>query len=182
MTEPDIARVVEILETDHVSWALIGAHAVSLVTEPRATPDFDFIVEDTKIDCVVRELAAEFGELDKNDVGAAIQLRAIDVDLVRPAIHPLLRIALESTRTIGDWRVPRTEILVVLKFLAAVGSWRARSKRMQDMGDICSVCRGAVGELDRALMLELSELVYPGAEREFSELLGRIDRDEPISI
>ena len=31
-------------------------------------------------------------------------------------------------------------------------------------------------------MIELSKLVYPGAEREFAELLGKIDRDEPIAI
>jgi hypothetical protein len=173
---------VEILETSHVNGALVGTHAVGLVTEPRATPDFDFIVEADKIDFVVRELTRELGELDKNDIGAVIQLRTIDVDLVRSTAHPLLEVALECTRTIGGWRVPRSEVLVVCKLLGTVGSWRARHKRMQDMADLCFIWQAAVSELDRALMLELSELVYPGAEREFSELLGKIDRNEPISI
>ena len=177
-----MARVIEVFETSHISWAVIGTHAISLVTEPRATVDFDFIVESGRIDCVVRELTAEFGALDEHDLGAVIQLRTIDIDLVRSTIHPLLGIALDGARTVGDWRVPRTEVLIALKFLATIGTWRERGKRMQDMADICRVCCAAAGELDRALMLELSKLVYPGAEREFSELLDKIDRDEPISI
>jgi hypothetical protein len=36
--------------------------------------------------------------------------------------------------------------------------------------------------LDRARMIELSRYVYPGAEIEFGELIGKIDRGEPISI
>jgi hypothetical protein len=182
MTEADIARVIEVFETNHVRWAIAGAHAIALITEPRATVDFDFIIESATIDGIVHELTARFGQLDENDTGATIQLRTIDVDLVRSTVHPLLEIALDQLRMVGDWRVPRTEVLVVLKFLGVVGSWRARNKRMHDMADICRVCHAAAGELDRALMIELSALVYPGAEREFSELLGKIDRDEPISI
>jgi hypothetical protein len=33
----------------------------------------------------------------------------------------------EQTRTIGEWSVPQTEVLIVLKFLAAVSPWRARN-------------------------------------------------------
>src|SRR5438309_12064665 len=79
MTEPDMARVIAIFETTQIRWAVIGAHAVSLVTEPRATVDFDFIIESARIDSILRELTAEFGQLDANDTGAAIQLRAIDI-------------------------------------------------------------------------------------------------------
>ncbi len=34
----------------------------------------------------------------------------------------------KATRTIGEWKVPRTEVLVVLKFLAAVSPVRNRRK------------------------------------------------------
>jgi hypothetical protein len=40
----------------------------------------------------------------------------------------------------------------------------------------------SAGIPDRARMIELSRLVCPGAEREFSELLDKIDRGEPIAI
>ncbi len=78
--------------------------------------------------------------------------------------------------------VPRTEVLVVMKFLSAISPHRARSRRRQDVTDLSHVYETARGELDRALMLELYRLVYPGAEREFADLLGKIDRDEPIAI
>jgi hypothetical protein len=139
-------------------------------------------VEGAKLPAVVRGLAKEFGELDEADIGAAIQLKAIDIDLIRSTNHPLFQAALEQTRTVGDWKVPRTEVLVVLKFLAAVSPVRNRRKRRQDVTDLSYVYESAGDDLDRALMIELSKLVYPGAEREFGELLDKIDRDEPISI
>lgn len=50
------------------------------------------------------------------------------------------------------------------------------------MTDLSYVYEIAGDGLDRALMTELARLVYPGAEREFGELLDKIDRDEPIAI
>lgn len=182
MSETDIARVVEVFETSRAGWALVGAHAIGLVTEPRATADFDFIVEGAKLGKVTRELTKVFGELDEHDIGAAIQLKAIDVDLIRSTNHPLFQVALEQLRTIGDWKVPRTEVLVVLKFLAAVSPFRSRDKRIHDVGDITLIYLTAGATLDRAMMIELARLVYPGAEDEFRGLLDKIDRRDPISI
>lgn len=59
---------------------------------------------------------------------------------------------------------------------------RDRRKRRQDVTDLSYVYEIAGDGLDRALMTELARLVYPGAEREFGELLDKIDRDEPIAI
>src|SRR5690606_15735582 len=136
--------------------------------------DFDFVVEERKLRAVVTELEKVFGELDREDVGAAIRLRAIDVDLIRSTDHPLFKAAIEHTRAVGDWVVPVTEVILVLKFLAAVNPWRGSDRRAQDFVDLRSVYR-AVGRdaLDVALMNELAALVYPTAEKEFGELLGR---------
>jgi hypothetical protein len=182
MSATDVARVVRVFEATRARWALVGGHAIGMLTEPRATADFDFIIEGAKFDDVMGALTKEFGQLDGNDIGAAIQLRAIDVDLIRSTNHPLFQRALEHVRTIGKWKLPRTEVVLVLRFLAAVSAWRARHKRMQDVSDISSMYAVAGEELDRALMLELAALAYPGAEREFSELLAKIDRGDPISI
>jgi hypothetical protein len=182
MSETDITRVVEIFEAKRARWALVGAHAIGLLTEPRATADFDFIVEGSKLGAVVRALTKAFGRLDELDIGAAIQLRAIDVDLIRSTNHPLFGVALEQLRAVGDWKVPLAEVLVVLKFLAAVSPRRDPVKRMQDITDIARVYRPAQAELDRPMMVELSKLVYPGAEVEFAELLDKIERGEPIAI
>jgi hypothetical protein len=182
MSEADVAGVIEVFEAKQAGWALVGAHAIGPITEPRATADFDFIIEGAKLRGVVRELTNKFGELGENDIGAAIQPKEIDVDLIRSTNHPLFQEALTQLRTIGAWKVPRTEVLVVLKFLAAVSPWRNPDKRGQDVTDLRRVYRTAGDELDRAMMIELAKLVYPGAEREFRELLDKIDRGDPISI
>ena len=130
---------------------------------------------------MVRRLAKEFGELGETDIGAAIQLEAIDVDLIRSNNHPLFQAALRQVRTVVDWKVPRTEVLIVLEFLAAVSPHRAPRRRRQDVTDLGNVYEDHRGDIDRAA-IELSRLVYPGAERELGELLDKIDRGEPIAI
>lgn len=183
MTEADIVRVVEVFEANHARWALVGAHAIGLLTQPRATADFDFIIEGSKLRAVLNGLTAAFGDLDASDIGAATQLRAIDVDLINSTNHQVFAEALARVRKVGEWNVPRTEVLIALKFLAAINPWRDRDKRAQDILDLRTVYR-TVGadQLDRDEMLELAGFAYPGAEREFSALLGKIDRGEPISI
>lgn len=129
MTEADICRVIEAFESCHVRWALVGTYAIGLVTEPRATPDFDFIVETAGLASLLRWLAKELGELGETDMGAEIQLRAIDVDLIGASKHPLFHAALEQVRTVGEWKVPPTEVLIVLKFLTARSPRRERHRR-----------------------------------------------------
>jgi hypothetical protein len=183
MTEADITRVVGLFEQLGARWVLVGAHAVGLLTEPRATADFDFIVEGRRTRAVIRALADAFGELDEQDIGAAIRLRAIDVDIIRSDNHALFREALDRAKSIGEWKIPPAEVVIVLKFMSAVSPWRNLDKRAQDMVDLRTVYH-AVGadDLDRDYMIKLSASVYPGADREFAALLARIDQGEPIEL
>jgi hypothetical protein len=181
--EATITRVVEVFEGVGAKWALVGAHAVGLLTTPRATADFDFIVEERKLRAVLDELGRVLGELDARDIGAAVRLFAIDVDLIRSTNHPLFKEALTRTERVGDWNVPRPEVLIVLKYLSAISPWRSAEKKAYDIGDLRSIYR-AVGRerLDLGLMTRLSGLVYPGAERGFEALLERVDAGEPVEV
>jgi len=160
----------------------VGPHAIGLLTEPRATADFDFTIEDRKLNTILRALSAEFGDLGQQDIGAAIRLSAIDIDLIRSTNHPLFREALAQTREVGTWKVPRTEVIVVLKFLSAINPWRNQDKRVQDLADLRTIYHAAGDELDRAEMARLAAMVYPRADREFCELLDKIDRGEPTAL
>jgi hypothetical protein len=183
MNEADVVRVIQVFDANHAKWALVGAHAVGLLTEPRATADFDFIVEDRKINAILRGLAAAFGDLGEQDAGAAVRLATIDVDLIRSTNHPLFREALERVRDIGGWKVPRTEAIIALKFLSAVNPWRNQDKRAQDLVDLRTIYHAVGGDqLDRDEMIQLAGLVYPHADREFRELLEKIDRGDPVSL
>lgn len=181
MNAEDLDRVIGVFTARQVSWVLVGAHAVGLLTEPRATADFDFVVEGRRLDDVISGLAEQFGDLGANDIGAAVQLKSIDIDLIRSNNHPLFQEALLQSRKVGSWNVPRTEVLVVLKFLAALSPWRHKNKRRLDIIDIASIYE-AVPALDREFMIGLSRLVYPGAETEFCTLLETLDRGGAISI
>lgn len=181
--EADVTGVVEVFEANRAAWALVGAHAVGLLTEPRATAGFDFIVESAKLSKIVRDLTARFGELDPREIGAAIQLTSIDIDLIRSTNHPLFEEALRQVQAVGAWKVPRTETLIALKFLAAISPWRNRDKRALDIVDLRRIyLEVGADQLDRDEMLRLGGLAYPGAEAELRGLLDKIDRGDPIAI
>lgn len=180
MAEPDVSRVTDAFEAAGAAWVLVGAHAVGLLTEPRATVDFDFIVDGRKLQDVLARLREAFGDLGEVDIGAAVRLVAIDVDLIRSTNHPLFAEALRLAEPVGVWRVPPPELVVVLKFLSAVSPWRNVDKRHHDIGDLGRVYRATAP--DRAAMLQLAALVYPGAEDELDALLTRMDEGLPITI
>lgn len=181
--EERIAQVVAIFQRVETRWALVGAHAIGTLTQPRATVDFDFVVEESKLRAITKALEETFGDLDLVDLGPAIRLRALDVDLIRSATHSLFGEALDHVRLVGEWKIPVPEVLIVLKFLAAVSPWRDPSKRMYDAADLRTLYL-TVGkeELDADLIHRLAAQVYPGAEVELEALLGRIERGEPVTI
>ena len=182
MNASDIIRVLEVFEANQAQWVLVGAHAVGLLTQPRATADFAFIVESQKLDSIVHDLAASFGDLGERDIGGAIELAAIDVDLIQSANHALFAEALRDVRLLGQWRLPRTEVLIALKFLSSISPWRNRTKRALDIVDLRAIYLAVGARLDRAELIRLGGLAYPEAEREFGELLAKIDRGDPLSI
>lgn len=181
--EERIARVVDVFRRLDARWALVGAHAIGALTVPRATVDFDFVVEESKFREILKVLEQEFGDLDAVDLGPAMRLRALDVDLIRSTTHSLFREALSRVRPVEGWRIPVPEVLIVLKFLSAVSPWRERTKRMQDVVDLSTLFLTiGRGELDEELMRTLAAQVYPGAESEFDGLLERIEKGEPVTI
>lgn len=183
MSQVEISRVVEVFESNKAKWVLVGAHAVNVLTEPRTTADHDFIVDARKLKAIVRNLTAAFGALDVADIGVALRLTAIDVDLIRSTGHPLYQEALRSAQIVGEWKVPRVEVLIALKFLAAISPYRSRGKKIRDISDIGELFEHLGSEnIDCEAAARLGELAYPGGERELRSLLDKIKNDEPITV
>ena len=182
MGDEHASRITEIFDEVGAKWVLVGAHAVGMYSEPRATIDFDFIVEGRKINRVLQRLREEFGELDEQDIGAAVRLKAIDIDLIRSTNHALFAEVLSASGRRGDWTIPTREALIALKFLSLVSPWRNTAKRMQDATDLVKLV-APVGRdgLDLDCVLRLGGLVYPGADKELEETLDRIERGEPLT-
>ena len=182
--EHDIEVVVETLNNAKVKWVLIGAHAIGILTQPRATVDYDFIVEGQKIKQVIHMLETRFQRnLEVEDSGAGVTLRAIDVDIIASTSHPVFKAAIEGVNQIAGWNVPSLEKLIVLKFMSMISPWRGRSKRTQDLADLqklyLSIDRN---DLDVDEMANLAATVYPRADEGFVDLLNSIDNGEPIEI
>lgn len=183
MGDEHASRITEIFREVGAKWVLVGAHAVAMYGEPRATVDFDFIVEGRKINAVLERLREEFGELDEQDIGAAVRLKAIDIDLIRSTNHALFAEVLSASATRGTWTIPSREGLIALKFLSTVSPWRNAEKRMQDATDMVKLVNPVgVQGLDMDLLLRLGARVYPGAETELEEMLRRIDAGEPLTV
>ena len=181
--DDNIVRVVRVFAEVQIEWVLVGAHAVGLLTEPRATEDFDFIVDQRRLWQLIKALEAEFGELDMVDLGPALRSRVLNIDLIRSGNHPLFADALASSTAASGWRSPSVEALLALKFLAMISPWRDRRKRAVDLADFIAVYTSQDPvDLDLAALAALAAKVYPGAENELVELLRRIDGGDQIEI
>ncbi len=181
--EDRLAKIIAAFEAAGARWCLIGAHAVNLYTEPRATADFDFVFDDRKERKVLAALVDAFGALESVDVDAAVRLPGLNVDLVRASTNELFRAALTHATERDGWRVPPIEVLLALKYLSATSGFRARARKAQDATDLMRLYESVdEGALDRALLRELTSKIYPGAADDFDALLDKIERGEPITI
>lgn len=178
-----IHRIVQVLDRLGVQWCLIGAHAVGEYTVPRATEDVDLLIDDRRMPKILSELETQLGDLDADDIGPAVRLRVAAVDLVRASSNAVFRATLKDAVTIGQWRFPAREALIVMKFMAATSPFRGLDRRRQDMVDLIALYRSVdPGDLDRARLTELASTIHTGAAEELLELLAKVDADEPILI
>lgn len=182
MMEENLRRVIGAIERAGAEWALIGAEAINLYVQPRATEDFDLVVSGGRFAHVMEEIRKEFGSPPEVDIGPAVRLPSLAIDLIRSTSHELFREALSQAQKRGDVRVPPPESLIALKFMSAVSPWRKDEDRKQDALDLIRLYRENAPRLNRAEMVRLAALVYPGGDREFTAMLDKLDRGESISI
>lgn len=175
-------RVIDVFTRVGARWSVVGAHAVNLYVEPRATVDIDFVVDARKMKPLLRALEEEFGALDTTEIGAALRVTNLSIDLIRGDNHPLFRAALDEAQEREGVQVPPVELLLVLKFLAATSPWRDVADRKQDLADLIRLYRAAGADLDREATLRHAARVYPRAEVELAGILDSIDRGEDVNV
>lgn len=180
--ENNLRRTIAALERAGASWVVVGAEALNIYVRPRATEDVDIVVAGGRFAYVLEEMRKEFENPQEVDISAAVRFPGIGIDLVRSTTHALFRIALERAVTKGPLRVPPPEVLLALKFLSCISPWRADVDRKQDALDLIRLYQTVAPHLDRAEATRLAGLAYPGAEREFTALLEKIDRGEEVKI
>src|SRR5436309_1689872 len=152
--EETFRRFIAVLERVGTRWALVDAR---------------------KLRVLLDAVRAEFGEIETVDLGVALRIANLSVDLIRSDNHALFRLALDLAEEREGVRIPPPELLVVLKFLAAVSPWCNVADRKQDEADLLRLVQARGEDLDRAAALGYAQRAYPGAERELAALLERID-------
>jgi len=180
--EENVQRIVRVLRSTGVAWAVIGAHAVDLYTRPRATEDLDIVVDARRLKTVLAALHAEYGDIEVTDIGPALRLPAISLDIIRSDMQPVFHKAVHLAVDHGGLPVAPAELLVVLKYLAAISPWRSPEDRQQDASDLIRLVRTLGEALDRETVLQHAQGVFPGAQAELAALLQRIDRGETIVL
>lgn len=180
--EETYRRVIDVLTRVGARWSVVGAHAVNLYVEPRATVGIDLVVDARKMRPLLRALEEELGALETTEIGAALRVTNLSIDLIRGDNHPLFRAALDEAQEHEGVRVPPVELLLVLKFLAATSPWRDVADRKQDVADLIRLYRATGADLDREATLRHASGVYPRAEIELAAILDRIDRGEDVSV
>ena len=180
--EETYRRVIDVFTRVGARWSMVGAHAVNFFVEPRATVDIDFVVEAREMKPLLRALEEEFGALETTELGAALRVTNLSIDLIRGDNHPLFHAALDEAEEHEGVRVPPVELLLVLKFLAATSPWRDVADRKQDVADLIRLYRAAGADFDRKVAMRHASRVYPRAEEELAAILDRIDRGEDVSV
>ncbi len=180
--EDNLRRTIATIERAGATWVVVGAEAVNVYVGPRATEDVDIVVAGGRFTHTIEEMRKEFENPQEVDISAAVRFPTIGIDLVRSTTHALFRIALERAVEKGSVRVPPPEVLLALKFLSCISPWRADVDRKQDALDLIRLYQTVAPRLDRAEATRLAAMAYPGAEREFTALLDKIDRGEEVRI
>ncbi len=180
--EQTYRQVIAAVERAGSRWTVVGAHAVNCYVRPRATDDIDLVVEAKKLRVILRTIEEDVGQVEVDDIGAAVRLLNLSVDLIRSDNHPLFCAALDHGQQLGGVRVPPAELLLALKFLAAVSPWRKAAQRAQDTADLIAVYQELGSDLDRDAAVRHAGQVYNGAGEELAMILDQIDRGEKVRI
>lgn len=176
--EENVSRIVKALQQSGVAWAIIGAHAVNLYVRPRATVDLDVVIDGRYLKRVLGSLSDEFGEVTATDIGAALRISELALDIIRSDMQPVFRKAIDLAIDVDGVPVAPPELLIVLKYLAAVSPWRQAADRKQDAADLIRLVQTLGEDLDRDAAQRHAEGSFPGAPAQLAALFDQIDRGE----
>jgi predicted nucleotidyltransferase len=164
LSPADVARV---LAGARVRYVVVGAHAINLYTgKPRATQDVDVVVAaPVKARRAVHDAYPKLAVEDH-----AIVIRFKDegkevLDLIKSRSGKLFARVLRDTITVEMDGVPVAvltfEAALAMKFSSMTSPARHMDDRLQDAVDFSRAAKFRT-RMDRPLLRELGELVYPG--------------------
>ncbi|HBE67859.1 MAG TPA: hypothetical protein DDW52_06895 [Planctomycetaceae bacterium] len=190
-------EVVEVLERAGIKrWVLMGLYGyVGYLAMPRATQDVDILVDEDEIDAVIEAIVARWPtlQIDRQEVVVRFRdpgeiaitgemMQVIDAMLPSNACY---RAILDRHHRVDEstgHRIPVIEAACASKFAALVSPYREWERKQQDAVDLRSIMGPNAKTLEKALLQELGDLVYPDGGRELLEFLQLTIDKKPFPI
>jgi hypothetical protein len=190
-------EVIDVLQKAGIKrWVLMGLYGyVGYLAMPRATQDVDILVDDKESDEAVEAISKRWPELIVDRQEVVVRFRdpseiAIDgemkqvIDLMLPSNDCYEAILLKYHRideTSGH-RIPIIEAACASKFAALVSPYRQWERKQQDAVDLRSIMVPNHTTLDRTLLKELGDLVFPDGGNELLEFLQLAIDKKPFPV
>ncbi|MBI4600580.1 MAG: nucleotidyl transferase AbiEii/AbiGii toxin family protein, partial [Planctomycetes bacterium] len=178
------------LEAAGVDWVLVGAAAVNhYLKRPRATLDVDVVVREKDLRKAKRVLKAACPDLRETESsplgppeGTVVNFHGtlspdpmrLEADVIKSQSHELFGVALDRKVVAGGVKVATVEVLLALKYLAAVSPWRRPGDKHQDVADFIKAFKDNRDRIDRALLLDLAFRADEGAREDFPRFLDSV--------
>ena len=190
-------QVIEVLRAAGIKkWVLMGLYGyVGYLAAPRATQDVDILIASDESEAAVQAITRRWPKLIVDREAVVIRFRdpgevAIDgetkhvIDLMLPSNECYTAI-LDKYHCIdpsSGYPIPLLEAAMASKYSALVSPYRSWSKKSYDAGDLRSIILPNPDRIDRDLIVEIAELIFPGAGAELLEFIDLAINNKPFPI
>jgi len=181
------AEFFERLDEAGIDWVLVGAAAMNhYLPRPRATLDVDVVVRQKdipKAKLVLNEVCTDVRETEVHFHGVlSPDPSRLETDVIKSQSHELFGIALDRKTRIEAVSIVPVEVLLALKYLAAVSVWRAVEDKRMDVADFTRTFKANRSRIDRTLLIELASRAHATGKVDFPVFLDAVENDKPITI
>jgi len=190
-------EVIDVIREAKIErWVLMGLYGyVGYLAMPRATQDVDILIAPEELESMIDAICVRWPALIVDRKEVVVRFRdpgevAIDgemkqvIDAMLPS-NPCYEAILDRYHTIDPitgHRIPTIEAACASKFAALVSPYREWAKKAYDAGDLRSIMKPNAETLDRDLLKQLGDLVYPGGGKELIEFLQLVIDRKPFPI
>jgi len=177
-------------------WVLMGLYGyVGYLAAPRATQNVDILVGEDEIETVVQAICTRWPALivdrqevvirfrDPGEVAITGEIKQV-IDVMLPS-NTCYEAILSRFHTIDESTghcIPIIEAACASKFAALVSPFREWEKKSYDAGDLRSIMVPNQTTLDKTLLKELGDLIYPDGGQELLEYLQLAIDKKPFPV
>jgi hypothetical protein len=183
-------RVIDVLTTARVRFALAGAHMTGgWMNQSRTTDDVDVVVALRQLKTAVQALGAAFPRLVISDNPVVTRFTdpttdTVVIDVMKPN-QPLFEVLWKHTQWIENrqrkYRIPTLEFALAMKFAAMVSPNRRPIKKRQDGVDFGNMVL-ANPKIDLKKLASLGARVYAHGSAEIVSMVRQVRAEEGLEL